>query len=418
MYGVHFSWAQLEDWPDELSLSNKVYQPFVRTVQLYPQGAMLSEPYLQLGFGGSLELHFDDMEAEYRDLYFTIIHCTHDWRASDLMPADYMTGFRENSIQQVEDSFNTYRSYTHYTAQFPNDMSGLQLSGNYILVVYEDGDKDELVLTKRFVVYESLVNIESRVHEATAVENSRYGQEVDFTVHHPDFDIRNPYTDFHITVLQNNRWDNAITDLAPRFVKGNELSYDYSKENNFDGGNEWRQIDVKDLQYGTYEVDSVGVLDGEVHCWLAPFGKRTFKQYRNEPDIEGKFLIKNDYAGDNNLEAEYVMTHFRLPFDFELSDAEVYVFGDLTQFEYLPEFRMKYNAARRAYELVVPIKQGFTNYQYGVLKNREDVIDLGVIEGSHRQTHNIYSIFAYNLDPFMGYDRVVGATFTDSFNGR
>lgn len=404
------------DWPEELVYDNHVYDPAIRTVQCYPSDAQLSEPYLLLGSDGILELHFDDLNADYRDLYFTLIHCTHDWQPSDLESVAYMNGFAENSISDIEDSFNTMRGYTHYSAQFPNDMSSVSLSGNYLLVVYEDADPTQLVLSRRMVVYERLVTVATNVREATAVEDARYRQELDFEVHHPGFDIINPYTDFHVALLQNNRWDNAITDLQPRFVKGTELSYDYSRENNFDGGNEWRAIDTKSLGFKSYEIDSIGIWQGDVHCWVKAFGRRSFKQYRTQGDIEGKFFVKNDDAGDSNLEAEYVFHHFRLPYDVEMTHAEVYVFGALSDFQTQERFKMHYNPASRSYELEVMLKQGFTNYQYAVVEHSAGVVDLAMLEGSHRQTHNIYTVFAYNWDQALGYDRVIGAAFTNTFN--
>lgn len=405
-----------DDWPEELRLENAIYHPAISTVQLYPTGAQLSEPYLELGLGATLDLHFDDLEADYRDLYYSVIHCTHDWQHSDLDESAYLTGFHESSISSIDDSFNTRRSYTHYTATFPNEMSGLQISGNYVMVVYADSDKEQLILSRRFVIYEQAVTIATNVHQATAVEESRYKQEVDFSVHHPSYTITNPYTDFHVAVLQNNRWDNAIYDLEPRFVKGEELSYDYSRENNFDGGNEWRPVDTKSLRFKTFEIDSMGLWKDDIHCWVKPFGKRSFKQYRTQPDIEGKFLVKNDDAGDSNLEAEYIVTHFRLPFEIEFTDADIFVFGGLSQFRCQERFRMHYNYLSKSYELEVPVKQGYINYQYAVKRRASEEVDLVLIEGSHRQTHNIYSVFAYNWEPALGYHRVVGAAFTNSFN--
>lgn len=405
-----------EDWPEELRIENAIYHPAIATVQLYPSGAQLSEPYLELGLGATLDLHFDDLEADYRDLYFSVIHCTHDWQFSDLDQSAYLTGFYESSVSSIEDSFNTQRSYTHYMASFPNEMAGLQISGNYLMVVYADSDKEQLMLSRRFVVYEQKVTIATRVHDATAVEESRYKQEVDFDIHYPGYAIPNPYTDFHVAVLQNNRWDNAILDLAPRFVKGDELSYDYSRENNFDGGNEWRPVDTKSLRFKTFEIDSMGLWKDDMHCWVKPFGKRSFKQYRSQADIEGKYLVKNDDAGDSNLEAEYIVTHFRLPFEIEFTDADIYVFGGLSQFRCQERFRMQYNYLSKSYELEVPVKQGYINYQYAVKRRNSDDVDLVLIEGSHRQTHNIYTVFAYNWEPNIGYDRVVGSAFTNSFN--
>lgn len=404
------------DFPEALRFEDRIYHPSFYTAQLYPQDAPISPPFVHLLSGTPLEFHIDDLEGSYRDLYYTIIHCTHDWQPSDMGQMDYLEGFAENTFTEMEDSFDVLANYTHYTCQVPHELTRLRFSGNYLLVVYADGDMENLIASKRFVIYEENLEIAMRVRDATAVEHARYRQEVDFTIFHPDVPIPNPYEEFHVTILQNNRWDNAIYDLKPRFVKGKELDYDYSGENCFEGGNEWRNFDYKNIRFKTQMVDSIRNVNGAMHGYLVPFGKRSFKQHRTGQDIEGKYLVRNDDAGDSNTESEYLMTHFRLPFEVELMDADVYVFGDLSNFDCTERFRMKYNAQKRSYELVVPIKQGYYNYMYAVQQRGSDAANLETIEGSHRETFNYYTVFAYIYNRMQGYDRVVGATYGNSLN--
>ena len=48
--------------------------------------------------------------------------------------------------------------------------------------------------------------------------------------------------------MQNKRDDNAIRNLKPSFIRENELDYDYSKENVFSGGNEFRYFDIRTIR--------------------------------------------------------------------------------------------------------------------------------------------------------------------------
>jgi hypothetical protein len=295
-------------------------------------------------------------------------------------------------------------------------MSNVKISGNYLLVVYENDDIEQLVFSKRFVIYENLVTVESRVHESSVAGDRQYRQEVDFVIHHPSYDIPNPYSDLKVWILQNDRWDNAISHLEPRFVKNRELEFDYTGENSFDGNNEFRNFDLKDLRYYSIQIDSISRTPEGWESWLHPDPNRGFKLYRTDPDINGKFLVKNDEGFDDHLEADYIMVHFNLPFDFALSDAGVYIYGALSNFSCPREFRMDYNYVKKAYEADLLLKQGYYNYLYAVLKEGDDFPDLAVVEGTHFETNNNYTIFVYNYEISGDYDRVVGRLFTDSYN--
>ncbi|MBK7306620.1 MAG: DUF5103 domain-containing protein [Chitinophagaceae bacterium] len=51
-----------------------------------------------------------------------------------------------------------------------------------------------------------------------------------------------------VVILQNNRWDNALKDIKPTFVRSNTL--EYTMENNlvFPAGKEWRWLDLRSLR--------------------------------------------------------------------------------------------------------------------------------------------------------------------------
>jgi len=189
-----------------------VYKDNIKTPMCYLEGDMLSAPYIELE-SGRLKVRFDDISDEIKDYYYTVIHCDYQWNPSDLDKLDYMTGFFENTITESEGSFNTQTDYIHYQFSFPNDMTGVSISGNYLMVVYEDGDEENVIISRRFVVYEQLVNIDTHLKEATNISDSRFRQEIDVKVFFPNYAIDNPYSDFHLTIMQNNRWDNAITNL-------------------------------------------------------------------------------------------------------------------------------------------------------------------------------------------------------------
>ena len=391
---------------DLLNGDNQIFNESVRTVIFHHSGNELSQPYVELG-NGQLFMRFDDIGGDFRDLYYTVYLCDAQWNFSEHDQVEYVTGFAENYISDYEQSFNTYVDFTHYQLSFPNDMSSVNRSGNYLLVVYEDGDIDQPVLARRFVVFENLVGIDARMKQPTEIGERKYRQEVDFTIHHDFFDIQNPYEDLTVQILQNNRWDNAIGDLKPRFVKDRELDYDYGKENTFDGGNEFREFDLKQLDFITLQVARIELVDKIWNCWLKPDPKRTFLQYKTIRDINGNFLVRNDDGFETHLESDYVVVHFTLPFDFPMAESEIYVYGALSNWQKHPDFKMDYNYDRKQYECSVMLKQGFYNYLY--LIDGADYFGQNTnVEGSHFVTENEYMIFVYNYDIAEDYDRVIG----------
>lgn len=396
---------------ESLVFDDYIYQKNIKTPMCYVEGDLLAAPFIELN-NGKIKVRFDDLSDEIKDYYFTVIHCDYYWNPSDLDRSDYMTGFFENTIPESEGSFNTQMDYIHYQFTFPNDMTGISISGNYLLVVYEDGDMENLVLTRRFVVFEQFVYVNTHVKEATTIADSRYKQEVDVKVKFPEYPIDNPYSDFHIAILQNNRWDNAITDLQPRFVKSGELDYDYNEENVFDAGNEFREFSLSNLQVVSNQVAKIDLNDGRWVAYLRTDPSRSYKLYTTNKDINGNFYIVNTDGFEQHVEEDYVWVRFALKHDY-ISD-KIYIFGKLSDWKCQEEFEMKYDVEKKLYVGVVLLKQGYYNYQYAVRNNNQT--DVTQVEGNHFETENSYTVIAYNTDFVAGYDRVVGIQITNSFN--
>jgi hypothetical protein len=181
---------------------NYVYKPNIKTVQLYSESFELSQPLLALTSTEKLKLSFDDLDADLKNYSYTLIHCNANWEPSDLVPAEYIDGFMDNNINDYRYSFNTLQKFTHYTASFPNNSLRITRSGNYILKVYVNSNPDDLVLTRRFMIHENILNIVSRVTQASVIEDRNYKQELDFTINHAGYEIKNPYNDLNIVITQ------------------------------------------------------------------------------------------------------------------------------------------------------------------------------------------------------------------------
>lgn len=385
-----------------------VYKSNIKSVQLYDESFQLSQPLLSLGADEKLKLSFDDLDADLKSYSYTIIHCNANWEPSDLVPAEYIDGFADNTINDYRYSFNTLQKFTHYTATFPNNYLRITKSGNYIVKVYVDANPDNIILTRRFMIYQNRVQISARVLQASIIEDRNYKQEIDFTINHTGYTINNPYNDLNIIISQNGRWDNKKTGFRPQFVKDNELVYDYDELNVFPGGNEFRFFDIKSIRYHSERIYKVRTDSAGNHVELYVDEKRSYKRYSTYTDMNGKYLIKIQEGTNSDVEADYCYVTFFLPYDEPLIEGNLYVFGGFNDWRCTKENLMHYNPGRLGYECILYLKQGYYNYEYVFLKDGSTVADEILIEGSHYETENDYVIYIYHRQQGTFYDQLIG----------
>jgi hypothetical protein len=282
------------------------------------------------------------------------------------------------------------------------------------LKVFVDGNEDRIAFTRRFMVFEQNVAIEAGVKQATDLNFRATHQEIDFIITITRLAIPNPYRDMKVVITQNGRWDNAITALQPRMVRGNQFIFDYEQGNLFPGGNEFRNFDIKSLRYRSLNVENISTLRDSRSVSLMPDRNRRFMRYTTRGDINGRFLIKTDDYQDDVLEADYALVHFYLPHDTPVVDGSVYVVGEMTDWNATSYNRMTYNYRERRYELSLMLKQGFYDYKYAFLPDNSDVLDLTTFEGSHSVTENDYTIYIYYRRQGEVYDSLIGIHHVNS----
>lgn len=377
-----------------LRYDDRAYLPGIATVILSPDPPSMLPPIILLNSEEKLFLSFDDLAGDYKTLSYTVVHCSAKWEPSNAATSDFIDGFTEQSISNYSFSRNTIQRYTHYEASFPNESFKLLLSGNYLLKVYQDNDPEKLVLTRRFMIYENKVTLTGDVHASTIVSDRNYKQEVDFTVQYSTDEITNPFQEIYPVILQNGRWDNAVVGLQPQFLMNQELRYDYEDVNVFKGGKEFRWFDTRTLQLNTERVEKIEK-DSSYHVYLLPDERRTYKRYMNNSDINGKFLIHTQDNNTAETESEYCYVHFFLPWPVAEPGGNMYVFGAMTDWQCSSKNKMTYNTALRGYEATLYLKQGYYNYEYVFLKDKETAADDYVAEGMNQETENDYWVLIY-----------------------
>ncbi len=207
--------------PDSIYVNN------IRTAKLYTYGNQLSMPVINLASGDQVELHFDDMDADVKYYYYTYQLCNNDWTPVNLSQFDYLKGYTQMRITNYRNSSIAYTRYTHYQVVLPDRGSYPIKSGNYILKVYLDGDTSKLAFTKRLMVVQSKATIVANVVQPFAPEYFRTHQRIQFSVDAKGIDAFNPQQ-VKVVVLQNYRWDNAVKNVPPTFIRGNVLGIQFS----------------------------------------------------------------------------------------------------------------------------------------------------------------------------------------------
>lgn len=409
-----------DDYVDDsyMRYDDHVYVPSIRSVLFQIKGVNLSLPVIALGGGEQLQMGFDDLRGEYSDLSYTIIHCDRNWQPTDIPAMEYISGFMEDNISSYQFSINTTQRYIHYSFAFPNQNLNLKLSGNYLLLVYQDFDREKPVITRRFRVYEKLLDIEAAVRMPMEVEKRLTHHQIGVTVLHPKVDIRNPMGDIALHIQQNYRWDNVKTDLKPIFMKQNELIYDNMGEIVFEGGNEFRWIDIRSLRYQPSNVRSIWRDQDSLltHVFLTDDVPKRKQNYVAEMDMNGAYSI--DYREGNypETEADYAMVHFRLLCDEPPLNGGIYVFGGLTDWVINPRFRMEYNYKSKAFEANILLKQGYYNYQYMFLEDGQTEGSTEMMEASFFAASQIYTFYVYHRQMGQRYDRLIGHDIIGSRN--
>lgn len=372
----------------------------------------MSYPIMSLDGSDKLKLTFDDLNLDLKYYHYTIIHCNANWQPSDLVQKQYLAGNFDDDIKNYKYSLSSGTQYINYSIEFPNEFITPLVSGNYILKVYNGYNSDEVVITRRFMVVNNKVEIKPTVKEATNVTERFARQEVDFTVNHQNTPILNPYDNIKVVLMQNYRWDNAITGLVPRYINGTLLDYNYEEENVFDGSNEFRNFDIKSLISQTINIKRIQYEEKDklLHVYINDDENRSFKRYLSMPDLNGNYLIKKDESlTDSDIEAIYVKVHFSLKQYPALKEGNVYIFGKLTDWKFKEEFKMKYDTLNNVYEQDVLLKQGYYNYMYCVVKDgSKNKGDLTHYEGTYFETENDYTILVYYRNPVLYYDELIG----------
>ncbi|MBE51080.1 MAG: hypothetical protein CMP51_05250 [Flavobacteriales bacterium] len=387
-----------------------IFKNNIHTVLLNNTNNSLSYPIINIHNDEQLILMFDEITNEYKDYYYTIIHCNKDWTKSDLVESEYIDGFYDNIIEEYDFSFNTITKYIHYKLIFPNKNLKFIVTGNYIIKVYEDMEKKHVVLTKRFIVFENKINIETEIKRANNIEKRNTHQEIVLNLNNLNFQIKDPISEISLLIKQNNRDDLIIDSIKPIFIHNDKIIYDFHEGNLFPGGNEFRNFDSRSIRYYSSRIKNVIVDSNNISIELFPDVSRAFDEYISISDLNGNYIINKQEAWDSHLEAEYTDVTFSLLENRKINSSNIYILGRFTNWKEDKKYKLKYNENTRKYEITLLLKQGYYNYVYQF----NDLSLINYIEGDYYETQNEYYIYIYYRETGSFHDQIIGYVKTSS----
>lgn len=391
---------------------DKVYFPEIRSVQFYRGQNELNQPYMYLGDETPITLEFDELVSnpgQDSRFYAAVKNCDADWNFSDMNSIEYLSAFDNYLITDWIASVTNRIPYVHYRFPFSISTFGFKRSGNYLLFVYQDGNSDNPVLSKRFIVAERQVGISPKLLQSYAVSQRTRLQTLSFDVFpNPALNAFNPASDYEVFILQNNRWDNAKIRVKPLIAHQDRLEFAFDSGLEFEGGNEFRLLDIRSSRFRTQLVQTIEDRDSVWYYKLFHDKERRNYTYTTLFDFNGSFYIEVQEYQNADWQSDYAWVRFAIEQPEAFKDRQVYLSGAFTQWSTDPEFRLAYNSDKHVYETEVLLKQGIYNFKYVTLKNDESIVDETWFEGSHSETENAYTILVYYKSPMDRSHRLVG----------
>ena len=339
---------------------------------------------------GTINIDFDDLTHQYTRYTYRIEHCEADWTPSEgIFSSEYLQGFAEgNTIGSFRMSMNTVQLYNHYHLEIPNNYCSLKMSGNYRLTVIDENNGAEPVLVACFMIVEPLMGVSLSYTTNTDIDiNSRH-QQVEMEVSYGPLKVIMP-TD---QMLAATPWWSWFVGLVA--VVTITIAIHLFKA-------------IGQLQAMIIPMFSQLIFSLMIdHFGWFGFVAEPRWNYVYDEDADGAFIIRNSDNIEIETTCDYSLVHFQLKCP-KYAQGEVYVNGEFTNDQFLPQYRMEYDYARQLYEAVIPLKQGYYNYQFLLMDASGNLLTVPC-EGDYYHTQNTYQALVYYRGTGERTDRLVG----------
>lgn len=399
-------------------IPEKIFNPQVKSVQLYPVGNQLGAPVLRLGSGEQLELHFDELTTSVKNYSYTFQLCNADWTPAMLSHFDFIKGYSQVRITNYRPSSHALTRYVHYQATLPDRNCVPTKSGNYILKVFQNSDTSKLIFTRKILVVQERSAIAAQVQQPFG-STYKSSQKIQFKVSLNDnVDVMNAQQQVKVTILQNNRWDNALTGLKPTFFARKILEYNTENDAVFAAGKEWRWLDLRSFRLQSDRVEHANYTNNGTEIFVRPDVDRSNQRFNFYRDANGRYYIQPSESINPFWQADYASVHFTYvpENNSPYPGKDVFLFGQLTDYDLDDAAKMQFNAEKGVYETTLMLKQGYYDYMYVTVDNRDRQrrTSFEDTEGDLWESENQYTILVYYRALAGRYDELIGFSTINS----
>ncbi len=412
--------------PDYASVrfEDYIYVDNIKSIQFNDGSSQYSDPIIPMN--GRLYLSFDDLSSDRYNYNYQIIHCDRDWNPSEIEASEYVDAFNSDEIPK-EGTLSKFTKvdYVHYTLDLPTRQVSWTISGNYLLLIYDQ--EDNPVLSRRFVVYEGIGKLRTtRVPSINAGgHNTHHRVGIEYWDLPPSMADRLHIAGIGIKSMQNNNWSTLSDQIKPSVYQAKAFVFNTAQFPSFEAYRDYRQCDIRALEFnGSNLLEIREELDSTFA--VMPLNKPfTRESYSSEFDRNGRYIINrrdgntlSTTGANDRAQADYNETD-RIYGDYawvilgidasDLPDAPVYVIGEFSDYNLYPEYQLYYDKARNAYIGMLLMKQG--RYDYHIVQIIDGKISYKHTERHDQESTQDYRTFVYYREFGGIYDRVLNADF-------
>ncbi|HEY5391807.1 MAG TPA: DUF5103 domain-containing protein, partial [Hanamia sp.] len=149
--------------------------------------------------------------------------------------------------------------------------------------------------------------------------------------------------------------------------------------------------------------------------FLKPDISLSDQRYVYYQDLNGMFSEEAVRGTNPYTEADYATVNFSFlpPNGIPYPDKDIYLFGQLTNYDFIDSLKMVFDPVKKVYQTHLFLKQGYYDYSYMAVDKANPAIH-HEMDGDYYETENAYTIFVY-YRPFIGRaDQLIGVTTIDS----
>ncbi|MCH8486080.1 MAG: DUF5103 domain-containing protein [Candidatus Cyclonatronum sp.] len=367
----------------------------IRSIELFRERPG-NPPVIVLGSSQRLTLQFDELADAGNSFLIRLKHYNSDWSESFLPPAALSRGFRDDTITGGTPGTGQFPSFYSYSYTFPNRNLDIQVSGNFMVEVYDYVSR-ELLFSLPFFVTEDRGSLRAEVTDHFF--DSRFPNHQIFTEYQfPDF-VSMPLVDIDVRVVQNQFWGRSRLTTERDISSPGLIRLHLSREDSFPGRYEFRPLLIDDLFSITRDVFEV-------------FPERNPPLIRLQYDVvdldvnprpSRSYSFGEPRSGRS---ARYTEVEFNLERpSFIEPDEAVFVTGSFTNWSISAAQRMIYSPDEDAFSARILMKEGRYDYTYAVVNNNR-LVDLR-LSAFFAQTNQEYQVLVYFRDQQQQFDRLL-----------